>query len=100
VRVAWQPDTSPQQAAGDEAAAHDVHQRALERGDEVVQQLAVAKYSLSVGDLPRGLAAIDTALDMARRSLSDLLAMVNPHGPATYAGALVRDVAAQRRATD
>jgi hypothetical protein len=77
------------------------HKRGLQRSDEVVQQLAVAKYALSVGDIPRAMAAIDAALGFARRSLTDLLTLVNPT-PATpqqrrYAGAMVRETPADAR---
>jgi hypothetical protein len=71
--------------------AEQAHRRALVRSDEIVQQLAVAKYALTVGATDRGMAAIDAALGIARQTLTDLLDMVNPPGAASYAGALVRD---------
>jgi hypothetical protein len=60
----------------------------MQHSDEVVQQLAVAKYALSVSDLPRATAAIDAALGMARRSLSNLLDIVSP--TPTYDGSILR----------
>src|SRR5581483_2657204 len=81
--------------------AFRAHKRGLQRSDEVVQQLAVAKYALSIGDIPRAMAAIDAALEFARRSLSDLLPVLNPM-PNTpqqrpYAGGMVRETAAGTR---
>jgi hypothetical protein len=88
-------DVDPAASAGDEQSL--AHKRGLRRSDEVVQQLAVAKYALTVGDIPRAMAAIDAALGTARRSLSDLLDLLNPpqqRQPGTYAGSMVRDAAA------
>lgn len=85
----------PARLAGDDESR--AHKRGLQRSDEVVQQLAVAKYALTVGDIPRALTAIDAALGTARRSLSDLLVLLNPPEtaqPPTYAGAMVREAAA------
>ena len=67
------------------------HRRAMEHGDEVVQQLTVAKYALSVGDQARAMNAIDDALGLARHSLSKLLDIVCPPEAPTRAGALVRN---------
>jgi hypothetical protein len=47
-------------------------QRALERQDDVVQQLVVATYSLELGDVERTKTALTTALEQARAILSDL----------------------------
>jgi hypothetical protein len=66
------------------------HRAALERQDDVVQQLAVAKYALTVGDIERAMAAIDAALGTARRTLSDLLDMVAEPDSASYGGRLMR----------
>jgi hypothetical protein len=88
-------DADTTEPAGDEQSL--AHKRGLRRSDEVVQQLAVAKYALTVGDIPRAMAAIDAALGTARRSLSDLLDLLNPpqqRQPGTFAGAMVRDTAA------
>jgi hypothetical protein len=74
----------------EQSEPHRSHRRAMERGDEVVQQLAVAKYALSIGDQARTMAAIDAALDIARHSLSKLLDVVCPPESLTRAGALVR----------
>jgi 3-oxoacyl-ACP reductase-like protein len=46
---------------------------ALERGDDLVQALTVAKYALHAHDLARAADSIDTALAMARRALTDLV---------------------------
>jgi hypothetical protein len=63
---------------------------ALERGDEIVQQLSIAKYALVVGDTEQAMGAIDAALSTSRGSLSELAdASAAPHH-STYAGALVR----------
>lgn len=88
-------DADRAEPAGDDESL--AHKRGLQRSDEVVQQLAVAKYALTVGDIPRAMAAIDAALGTARRSLSDLLGLLNPpqqRQPATFAGSMVRDTAA------
>jgi hypothetical protein len=59
-----------------------------------VQQLAVAKYALSVADMERTMTAIDAALDTARRTLSDLLEVITPPQSATYGGKLLRNAPA------
>lgn len=66
----------------------------MEHGDEVVQQLTVAKYALSVGDQARAMDAIDDALGLARHALSKLLDIVCPPEGLSRAGALVRPGAA------
>lgn len=77
-----QPLTPPND--GGAAAAEDLHLLALRREDEVVQQLAVAKYALTIADMERAMAAIDAALVMARRSLTQLLGVVGTTpGPST-----------------
>lgn len=73
---------------------HRSHRRAMEFGDEVVQQLTIAKYALSVGDQGRAIEALDAALGIARHSLSKLLDLVCPPEAMTRAGALVRQTAA------
>lgn len=70
------------------------HRAALESGDEVVQQLAIAKYALTIGDTERAMSAIDAALATSRRSLTELLAAVRSPGRLRLAGALVRTIAA------
>jgi hypothetical protein len=45
---------------------------ALERGDDLVQALTVAKYALWAGDLDKTVAAVDAALEMARHALTEL----------------------------
>jgi hypothetical protein len=61
----------------------------MHRADEVVQDLAAAKYALTVGDSDRAMAAIDGALATARLMLATLLDLVTPPDLPTYAGALV-----------
>jgi hypothetical protein len=68
-------------AQGDESDDAD-----LERSDNLVQQLAIAKYALTVGDTGQAMDAIDAALSTSRGSLSDL---VRPGGP-LHDAALVR----------
>jgi hypothetical protein len=73
---------------------------ALERGDEIVQQLSIAKYALAAGDTEQAMDAIDAALTTSRGTLSELaVANVAPHNP-TYAGALVRTTPAASPAPD
>jgi hypothetical protein len=67
---------------------------ALERGDEIVQQLTIAKYALTVGDTTQAMDAIDAALTTSRGSLSELAGTSGPPHNQTYAGALVRSTAA------
>lgn len=67
---------------------------ALERGDEIVQQLSIAKYALAVGDTEQAMDAIDAALTTSRGSLSELAGTNGPPHHPTYAGALVRTTAA------
>jgi hypothetical protein len=89
-------DADTTEAAGDEQSL--AHKRGLRRSDEVVQQLTVAKYALTIGDTPRAMAAIDAALGTARRSLSDLLDLLNPpqrrQAGDRFAGTMVRETAA------
>jgi hypothetical protein len=85
---------SPAIAPIDPARAH---RRALDQGDEVVQQLAVAKYALSIGDTVRAMAAIDAALGTSRRTLTDLLNLLGPPDNPSFAGVLVRRTPAQRQ---
>jgi hypothetical protein len=71
------------------------HRAALWQQDDVVQQLAVAKYALTVGDTARAMAALDAAIVTARLTLSDLLDLVATSEVATpepvgYRGKLVR----------
>jgi hypothetical protein len=67
---------------------------ALERGDEIVQQLSIAKYALAVGDTEQAMDAIDAALTTSRGSLSELaVANREPHNP-TYAGSQLRSTPA------
>jgi hypothetical protein len=67
---------------------------ALERGDDIVQQLSIAKYALAVGDTEQAMEAIDAALTTSRGSLSDLAGANASADNPTYAGALVRATAA------
>jgi hypothetical protein len=81
-------------AACPDSDAEAAHRAALERGDEVVQQLSIAKYALTVGDTERAMLAIDAALATSRRSLTDLLRTLRRPGLLTVAGTLVRSFAA------
>jgi hypothetical protein len=67
---------------------------ALERGDEIVQQLTIAKYALTVGDTEQAMDAIDAALTTSRGSLSELAGTTGPPHSPTFAGSLVRTTAA------
>jgi hypothetical protein len=77
------------------------HQAALEREDDLVQQLVVAKYALSISRTGEAMDAVDSALSLARQSLSELLPAIEPAGPqrqtsapsAGYAGRLIRSSA-------
>jgi hypothetical protein len=62
-------------------------QELLERGDDVVQQLTVAKFALALGDVAAADAAVDAALSHSRRALTD---MVDTPGNSDHAGKLVR----------
>jgi hypothetical protein len=66
----------------------------LERSDNLVQQLSIAKYALTVGDTDQAMDAIDAALSTSRGSLSDLVRPGGPLHDATRSGALVRSTAA------
>ncbi len=44
---------------------------ALERDDDLVQQLAIAKYALVAGDTEQAMGAIDAALTTSRESLTE-----------------------------
>jgi hypothetical protein len=71
----------------------------LERGDEIVQQLSIAKYALAAGDTEQAMGAIDAALTTSRGSLSELAGAAGPlHNP-TYAGSLVRSTPAASATT-
>jgi hypothetical protein len=67
---------------------------ALDRGDEIVQQLTIAKYALTVGDTEQAMDAIDAALTTSRGTLSELAGANGPPHNLTFAGALVRTTAA------
>lgn len=59
----------------------------LEREDDVVQHLTVAKFALAVGDVAAANAAVDAALRRSRRTITD---MVDVPTSARRAGRLVR----------
>jgi hypothetical protein len=85
--------------AGEETVIVQPQQRntaraALESGDELVQHLCIAKYALAAGDTDRAIAAVDAALEISRRSLSDLLDISSPSHARSHAGDLVRSSAA------
>jgi hypothetical protein len=67
---------------------------ALERGDDIVQQLSIAKYALAVGDTEQAMEAIDAALTTSRGSLTELAEVNAGADNPTYAGAFVRATAA------
>jgi hypothetical protein len=94
--VEWQPIPSSAEPIDRRCVdAQHAHHRALARSDEIVQQLAVAKYALSIGEPARAMVAIDAALDFARQTLSDLLDLVSPPEATSYAGSMVRSLPAQ-----
>jgi hypothetical protein len=46
--------------------------QALERGDDLVQTLTIAKYALCLGDVERAMAALDTALASSREAITEM----------------------------
>jgi hypothetical protein len=62
-------------------------QELLEREDDVVQHLTVAKFALAIGDVAAADAAVDAALSNSRRTITD---MVDETGASPLAGRLVR----------
>jgi hypothetical protein len=97
--VAVQPGGAGRAPACPAVDPETAHRRELQRSDEVLQQLVVTKYALTIGDMPRAMAAIDAALRTARCSLNDLLVQLKPSDSAEsgYAGTMVREVAAGSR---
>jgi hypothetical protein len=83
----------PEPVAGRDGEGRE-RESALERGDEIVQQLSIAKYALAVGDMAQAIDAIDAALATSRDSLSELAGDGGRPEHASYAGALVRSTAA------
>lgn len=59
----------------------------LEREDDVVQHLTVAKFALAIGDVAAADAAVDAALSCSRRTITD---MVDVPAATGRAGKLVR----------
>jgi hypothetical protein len=59
----------------------------LEREDDVVQHLTVAKFALAIGDVDAANAAVDAALSRSRRTITD---MVDVPSSTLRAGRLVR----------
>jgi hypothetical protein len=85
---------APQPPESNESIDHGVapgeslgRRKRLERGDDVVQHLTVAKYALAVGDVAAADAAVDAALSSSRRTLTDL---VDSPSSSPRAGTLVR----------
>jgi hypothetical protein len=72
---------------GPEGSVARRQQELLERGDDVVQQLTVAKFALALGDVAAADAAVDAALSHSRRHLTDL---VDSPEHSDHAGKLVR----------
>ena len=66
---------------------------ALDRSDDLVQQLAIAKYALVAGDTEQALGAIDAALTTSRESLTELAETNVLSAHAGHAGAFVRSAA-------
>jgi hypothetical protein len=76
------------QPHGDQADEISPRQRELlEREDDVVQHLTVAKFALAIGDVDAANAAVDAALSRSRRTITDIVGV-----PAStrQAGRLVR----------
>jgi hypothetical protein len=88
----------PARSPAPEGAEH--HDAALERGDDIVQHLSIAKYALTLGDTAQAMAAIDAALSSSRGSLSKLAGTSRPTHQASYAGTLVRTSAAGASAAE
>ena len=65
----------------------------LDRSDDLVQQLAIAKYALVAGDTEQALGAIDAALTTSRESLTELAETNVLSAHAGHAGAFVRSAA-------
>jgi hypothetical protein len=63
----------------------------LEREDDVVQHLTVAKFALALGDVATADAAVDAALSNSRRTMTD---MADTAGMSPRAGKLIRTQAA------
>jgi hypothetical protein len=81
-----QPPDDP----GAEVADSDItrrEQELLEREDDVVQQLTVAKFALAIGDVATADAAVDAALSNSRRTITD---MVGVPAATPRAGRLIR----------
>jgi hypothetical protein len=69
---------------------HEVERRQrelLEREDDVVQHLTIAKFALAIGDVAAADAAVDAALSRSRRTITD---MVDVSTASPKAGKLVR----------
>jgi hypothetical protein len=62
-------------------------QELLEREDDVVQHLTVAKFALAIGDVAAADAAVDAALSNSRRAITD---MVDETDASRLAGRLLR----------
>jgi hypothetical protein len=62
-------------------------QELLEREDDVVQHLTIAKFALAIGDVAAADAAVDAALSNSRRTITD---MVDDEDASPRAGKLVR----------
>jgi hypothetical protein len=80
------------------AADRSAFQRALERGDDLVQTLTVAKYALCAGDVERAMVALDTALATSRAALTEMTTALSDQP--MLAATLVRTAPALARAVD
>jgi hypothetical protein len=65
----------PDDTAGNIARADATRkqQELLEREDDVVQHLTVAKFALALGDVAAADAAVDAALSNSRRTITDMV---------------------------
>jgi hypothetical protein len=84
-RIPHSPDDSiPEVAPYDRARRQ---QELLEREDDVVQHLTIAKFALAIGDVAAADAAVDAALSNSRRTITDMVDLAND---SPRAGKLVR----------
>jgi hypothetical protein len=79
------PDDQVPDAAPSDLARR--RQELLEREDDVVQHLTVAKFALAIGDVAAADAAVDAALSNSRRTITD---MVDEADTSPRAGKLIR----------
>lgn len=69
----------------------NLHDDALELGDDLVQMLTVAKLALEVGDTVQAAGALDAALSIARHTMTELSeALLTVEGSETMLGVALR----------